>query len=335
MDSPVQASYLARPPFISKSLKLFEGHTFNQELTIEILKWISGPINNCTPVCKGWNSVIPDSLRKRFTMRIDGFSSPICSLFTTTHWPSRYLSIPLANLHADGGSLFYMGKGMSTFAPRYSHSKGCLHPYRRDLICSEAGSISNDYMVLGSHQGTYFVQSSSSPDMLIITKDLRSPGKGQEISTKDLIVNEVEEMNVTWWCLPLSSEKIVFLSFDSSHNGMADDISQDEDFESQILATASILDLNLKTTITKKLFSECKEIENFSFEEVRQGSPIQLGNYFIFNKSIIDLQNLTMTVQCQIWKLKIVHSNVFICSTKKDSLSVKCDSPMKIQLLRI
>lgn len=291
MDYPVQASYLATPPFISKSLKFFEGHPFNEELTIEILKWISGPINNCAPVCKGWNSVIPDSLRQRFTMRMESFSSPICSLFATTHWPSRYLPLPQAN-NADRGTLFYIGKGISSFAPRYSHPGGCLQLSKRDLICSEAGSMSNDYVVLGSHQGTYFLQSSSNPDVLIITKDLRSPGQGKEISIKGLIFNGVEEVNGSW-CLPLSDEKIVFLSFDASHNEMIVDTSKDE--EPQILATASVLDLNLKTTTTRRLLSEGKEIENFPAEELRGGPPIQFGSYFIFNKSFIDLQNFTMT----------------------------------------
>ena len=187
-----------------------------------------------------------------------------------------------------------MGKGISPFAPNYSDPLGCLRLSKRDLICSEAGSMSNDYVVLGSHQGTYFLQSSSNPDVLIITKDLRSPGEGKEISIKGLIFNGVEEGNGTW-CLPLSNEKIVFLSFDASYNEMVEGVSQDKDFEPQIPVTASILDLNLKTSITGKLLSEGKEIEHLPIEEITEGSPIQLGNYFIFNKSIIDLQNLTMT----------------------------------------
>lgn len=286
----------SRLPYFSKNSELFVEHTFNQDLIIEIFKWIDQPntIKNCALTCRGWNSVIPDSFHLRFIMRMENFSFPICTLFKATHWPSRCLNLPMSNENwkTAGGKFYYIDKETVIFPFPSIHPFGCVLPSEKDLIYTSTDLIIENYIVFGNHDDTYFLKPFDNSDTLIAAKNLSNPSEEETISIKEVNIfdastQEEQEMSGTW-CLPLSKRQVAFLSYFLN-------IECFNIRDMKIHIQASLLDLDQKTTIPKKLLSaEDEEIERLPAEELMTFSPIQCGNHIIFNKVIIDLQNFKM-----------------------------------------
>lgn len=294
---PLSLTSNSRPPFILRNSKLFEDHFLKGDIILEIFKWINTPkvIKNCALTCQGWNSVIPDSFHLRFKMCLGNFSFPLCTLFKATYWPA--LCLPISIEHADKGDLFYSGHETVTFPLYKQNPLGCVEPSNPNLICTKEGSFIDNYAVFGSHNGKYVLQPLGNPDKLIIANDLTKISEGETIHVTGLSIFNPEDSDQGvsgTWCLPLSNEKIAFLSFIGTNNN-EEESNTSEDDRPQLEIRASLLDLNQKTQATKKFFSEGKEIQFFNIEDFEGTSPIQFGNYYILNKSIIDLENFEMT----------------------------------------